>query len=384
MTDLAIVAIVLTAVVGGYRLGLVAGATSWVFLLQGLVLVTLFIAGPLEAFGPGGTAGVLAVAVASYVGGGFAAQWAGRLVGVELRRRLLPEHLASADRWAGAAVGPIVVLVAVWLLVVPVAASSGVGTYVFGDSLITQALDGLPTAPDTSEALGRLAGPAALPQVTDVLGPAGDTSPPPADAGLPPVVEARVRASTVKVVGVACGRDLAGSGVVVGDGLVATNAHVVAGQDRTWVTSPGGRSRAATAVAFDPERDLALLRVPGLDQAALTFGDLDGGEVGAVFGHPAGRAALEVSPARVRQRAEAVVRTTGVLPRAEREVYVLAADLEPGDSGGPLVDAQGAVAGLAFAVASNQAHLAYAVTIDELTPLLAEVGEDPVALGPCR
>ena len=50
-----------------------------------------------------------------------------------------------------------------------------------------------------------------------------------------------------------------------GDGLVVTNAHVVAGEDDTTVQLDGeGDGYAAQAVHFDSRNDVAVLRVPGL------------------------------------------------------------------------------------------------------------------------
>ena len=69
-----------------------------------------------------------------------------------------------------------------------------------------------------------------------------------------------------------------------------TNAHVVAGQDDTVVVRPDGTRLAATTVAFDPDRDLALLSVPGLGQPPLTIADGQVGTTVAVFGHPRGQA----------------------------------------------------------------------------------------------
>jgi serine protease Do len=51
-----------------------------------------------------------------------------------------------------------------------------------------------------------------------------------------------------------------GSGVVIGDGLVATNAHNIRG-DETLVTFAEGRQEVATVAAVDVDGDLAVLRV---------------------------------------------------------------------------------------------------------------------------
>ena len=70
--------------------------------------------------------------------------------------------------------------------------------------------------------------------------------------------------SVVRVLGTACGLGVQGSGWVAADGVVVTNAHVVAGQDDTSVQVGGqGERLDAQAIHFDVRNDLAVLRVPG-------------------------------------------------------------------------------------------------------------------------
>jgi hypothetical protein len=80
-----------------------------------------------------------------------------------------------------------------------------------------------------------------------ISGPSPDVAAPqPAIARDPQVAAAA--ASVVRVLGTACGLGVEGSGWVAGDGLVVTNAHVVAGEDDTTVQIRGAgdpRSRSA-------------------------------------------------------------------------------------------------------------------------------------------
>ena len=245
-------------------------------------------------------------------------------------------------------------------------------------------MDGvLPDPPDTSRALRRLAGPAASPQVFGGLLPSLDTGPPPATTELSPETAARVAASTVKVEGVACYSERDGSGFAAGDDLVVTNAHVVAGEGRTTVVRPDGARLVGSAVVFDSDRDVAVLRVPGLDLPALA---LTTGQVGmqvAVFGHPDGLDALRVAPASIRQRVTAVGRGLYDGTVVRRQVYVLAARLAPGDSGAAVVDAHGNAVGLAFAVAPDRETTAYALTTEEVRAALEAGQATNVDTGPC-
>ena len=97
-----------------------------------------------------------------------------------------------------------------------------------------------------------------------IQGPEADVSAPSSRIAEDPEVEAAAT-SVVRVLGTACGLGVSGSGWVAGPGLVATNAHVVAGQDDTTVTTHDGVELDATAVLYEPRNDFALLRVDGLD-----------------------------------------------------------------------------------------------------------------------
>jgi S1-C subfamily serine protease len=192
-----------------------------------------------------------------------------------------------------------------------------------------------------------------------------------------------VAASTVKVEGVACSRIQDGSGFSAAPDEVVTNAHVVAGERQTSVITPAGRRLKATVVQFDPNRDLALLRVPGLGQTPLPLATAKPGSEGAVFGHPNGQAELAITPAAIRQQVTAVGRDLYDSHETRRQVFILASDLAPGDSGGGLVNPAGAVVGVAFAIAPDRPGTSYALTTDEVRPVLALGGAAPVNTGPC-
>jgi len=69
--------------------------------------------------------------------------------------------------------------------------------------------------------------------------------------------------SVARVSGSACSQALYGSAVAVADGVYLTNAHVVAGAEPDLqLRIPGSDTVTASVVGFDPDRDLALLKVP--------------------------------------------------------------------------------------------------------------------------
>jgi S1-C subfamily serine protease len=387
LLDVIIVVLLLTSVGGGWRLGLLTGATSWVLLMQSLVAATLTMPAVATTVG-GDDPGVrLIVAALVFVGAGVGGQRVGILVGRQFRRALLgdQDHLRFRDKVAGAAAAPIAVVVGLWLLILPpLGEVSGSLAGLSRDSAFARAIEtALPEPPETSQALRRLAGPAGAPHVFDGLIPALETGPPPADSGLAPAVVARVAASTVKVEGVACRFERDGSGFTVATDLVVTNAHVVAGQRRTFVVRPDGSRLRAEVTVFDPGRDLALLAVPGLGQAPLPVAAAKIGTTAAVFGHPAGQEDVEVSPASIRQQVNALGPDLYELGMTRRSVLVLAAELAPGDSGGAVVDDDGQVVGVAFAISPDNDSTAYALATSELRAVLEAERQSPAPTGPC-
>ncbi len=114
-------------------------------------------------------------------------------------------------------------------------------------------------------------------------------------------------------------------------------------------------------------------------QPSLGLGSAVVGETDAVFGHPFGQAAVEVSPARVLRR---VTTDTGDIydrPASPRQILILNSQIDPGDSGAPLVNSAGKVVGVAFAVSNLRPTTAFAVAAEELAPVLARPRSGPVA-----
>lgn len=193
----------------------------------------------------------------------------------------------------------------------------------------------------------------------------------------------QVAASTVRVSGTACGVRLVGSGFSPSPDTIVTNAHVVAGTTSTQVQRPDGRTLPAQVQVFDPVRDLAVLAVPGLGEPSLPLASAVPPENGAVFGHPGGRTAVEVSPARILRRVSVDLGDIYDEPSTPKQILVMNAVLEPGDSGAPVVNAAGQVVGVAFAVANLRQATAFAIASEELRPVLAQPRTGPVGTGPC-
>jgi S1-C subfamily serine protease len=186
-----------------------------------------------------------------------------------------------------------------------------------------------------------------------------DSSPPVRPAAAPSVVEVLVSG---------CGRqELHGSGAVVRADRVATVGHLVAGARTVAVRVAKGRRRSARVLTLDPERDLALLEVEGLDVATLPRAEATAGQEGRMFS-PGVR--VEALPFRVARRVRA--RIAG----AERDALEIEADIDPGDSGAALVDARGKLVGIVFA-ASRGRDGGWAIPAGEFDSLLSSAAPRP-------
>jgi S1-C subfamily serine protease len=381
--DLIIVLLLVAAGVGGYRLGFVARAASWAGMLVGLFLAARLMPRVIESLGEDASRpGLLLVAAGLLLGGAAIGQALGLLVGSRAQTGITTTAGQRVDRLGGAVAGVVGSLVIVWLLVPAGADMSGWQARAVRQSAIVGGLtDALPPAPDATRTLRRLLGDG-YPQVFEGLDPSPEVGPVPEQTGLSQEAAQALSGSIVKVVGEACGRIQEGTGWVVQPGVVVTNAHVVAGEPETALQRQDGSEVTGTLVAFDPERDLAVLASPELGLPALPVGESAVDQRGAVFGHPGG-GPLELSPFVTRQRIRAVGTDIYGSPGTERDVLVLAADLAPGDSGSPVIDTAGQVVGVAFAIAPDRDGVAYALSTDELRAVLAEVGDQALDAGPC-
>jgi S1-C subfamily serine protease len=277
------------------------------------------------------------------------------------------------DRAAGAAVGVLGVATLLWMMIPSLATAEGWPARVSRGSTVVSWIDDLaPTQPSRFAAWGLRISGAPYPTALSALDE-------PPDPGLPPknppdpATDLLVRRSVVKVLGEACGQEQEGTGWVAERHLVVTNAHVVAGEPRTYVETSDGTNYDARVVAFDPDADIAVLQVPDLDAPPLKQADADAHEIGWVYGHPDG-GRLRVAPARIGEEIRAdgndIYRTKD---HVFRHVFILAARLRPGDSGAPFVNKQGAVVGVAFAIDPAHPGTAFALTDKEVTKVLATV-----------
>lgn len=163
-----------------------------------------------------------------------------------------------------------------------------------------------------------------------------------------------------------------GSGVVVGPGLVATNAHVVQGVHHLIVV----RDRISwpvTQVRIDFARDLCLLTVPGLPLPTVAFSPdptTVGQEVQAV-GFPGGRGPLASQG-----------RLLGVWHYGDANLLQSDAPTHPGSSGGGLFDREGRLIGLTTFTFSDNSRLNFSLPLQWVRDLAQTNPESLVAGDP--
>ena len=176
--------------------------------------------------------------------------------------------------------------------------------------------------------------------------------------------------STVRVTAPACGGTQLGSGWVVSDGVVVTNAHVVAGGESVTVQTQQEETVPAQIVRFNPRMDLAILRLSDDVSAPPLRLETDGkerGQPGATLGYPGNaNGDLDADAAAVQDRYEAVGKDIYGEDDVSREVYELRAEVTQGESGGPFVLPDGSVAGVVFAASTTDSNRGFALTGAEI------------------
>lgn len=357
--------------ISGFRQGFVVGVLSFIGLIGGALIGATYASDLHRAFGLHGNGtifGLVTFVVLAALG-----QVVGSLLGWVIRRRLTWTSVRMVDSLGGAAVGIASVLFVAWLVGTAAANTPfpNVNREVANSRILGVVDRVLPSDLRTlAPPFRRLLNASGFPQVFSAIGPQQSPSVSPPDRRLAhmPVVR-RAKPSVLKVRGVApsCSRSLEGSGFVFAPGHVMTNAHVVAGVQNPTVTAANGTTTyPARVVLFDPNRDVAVLDVPGLRSAALQFNaPVDRGASAIVLGYPE-NGGFTSGAARVRQTQQAVGPNIYQDRQVSRQIYAIYAQVRPGNSGGPLLSPGGRVDGVVFAASTDQPSTGYALTAQEV------------------
>lgn len=375
--DWIIVGFTLLMALWGYAQGLIVGALSLLGFAGGAVVGARL--GPLllEEGSRSPYAPLFALTGALLVGGIVASGL--ELLGFHLRGKL-GERVGLLDGLGGAVLIACLGLAIAWVLGAVALQTPGARELRrdIQRSKILQALNA--TLPPSGPILNALARFDPFPEID---GPAPDVARPNSRIARDPDVR-RAAGSVVRVLGTACGLGVQGSGWIAGDGIVVTNAHVVAGQDDTTVQVEGeGPRHDAEAIWFDSRNDLAILRasgVSGVRPLRIDVGERAGASA-AVLGFPE-NGPYTVAPARLGETRTLLTQDAYGRGPVRRRITLLRGEVRSGNSGGPLVDAQGDVVATIFAATTEGSDSGFGVPDSIVQDALARA-DGRVDTGPC-
>lgn len=356
--------------------GLVAGAAAAFFLMP---IIGHIVPDPFWR-----TFLVVSAAVALIILGSMAGSAVGRALHGR-GERTAPSVLSRI----GGAIVNLVVGALVTALIAGSVASLGVPvlTSAVGNSWVLQAIATVTPEPVTA-ALARLRSTVVaqgLPVISGISGITTSPGAPKVNTGTSALTAAAASVVRINGTAYACGQNQSGSGFVIAKDRIVTNAHVVAGVQQPVVQAPNGQTLDGRIVYFDPQNDLAVIAVSGLGAPTLGLGGtLAVGDDAAVDGYPFGGPFTSGGAQILAHSTESVENIYGT-GRTTRDLYTLAADIEPGNSGGPLLEQNGSIAGIVFAKSSTDAQLGYAMTDTLLAPVVQQAAglSAPISSGSC-
>ena len=175
-----------------------------------------------------------------------------------------------------------------------------------------------------------------------------------------------------------------GSGAVIdSDGIIVTNFHVVEDAVRVQIFFTDDHETVdGRVVGTDPNRDLAVVKVPTTGLTPIQIGSSDSLRLGddvIALGFPLGLGGPTVTKGIVSGKNRSLQ-----IPRGDEQVDfegLLQTDaaINPGNSGGPLVDSAGRLVGINTAAASAGAaeNVGFAIAIDSALPVIEEILSKP-------
>ncbi len=293
-------------------------------------------------------------------------------VGSALRRAIPLPGLGVVDSLLGALLTACLGLLMAWVIGAVALQTPG-ARKVRRDIQRSEVLSRLNEVLPSRELLNALARFDPFPRID---GPEANVPAPRAAIARDPQVRA-AEAGVVRILGTACGLGVQGTGWIAGEGLVVTNAHVVAGQKDTEVDG-----RDARAVHYDPRNDLAILRVDGLEGRALPLArSARVGTATAILGYPR-NGPYTVRAGRLGETRTVVTQDAYGRGPVNRSITSFRGTVRSGNSGGPMVDGRGRVVTTVFAATTRGRRGGFGVPNQIVARALARVG-GRVSTGRC-
>ena len=359
------VVIALFAAIHGWRVGAVIQLFSFIGFLSGLALGSYVIAAVDNHIAGGIAKTLIAVAILFLVSLLLSA--IGKRIGLYLAAIIdKSKSVSTVDSLVGSGVAVAGTLVVCWLVASILVQTSitALTEQISGSRIMSDVESVMPPVPNQFAAIDRYLVRNGFPQVlVNVLPqPTGPLVLP--NRQITDRLVNKYAASTFKIIARGCpGVVIEGSGFEVKDGLIVTNAHVIAGTDSIFVESFNHRPIPVRPVLFDPKFDLAILvpMVPiSVKPLVLDPNEVERGQPAVVLGHPGG-GPLTYGPAAVESRFVAQGRDIYDNAIVDRVVYELEAVIKQGDSGGPLIGPAGDVLGVVFSRSTANNTIGYAL-----------------------
>jgi S1-C subfamily serine protease len=373
--DLILIVVVAAFAVSGYRQGFIVGVLSFFGFLGGALLGAEF--GPsISRALVGGQSQQDVIAVVLLVSFAVIGQFIASSIGAAMRSTVTWRSATVLDSVGGSVVSMLSVLLIAWVVgSVLIESPFPVVDSQVNNSIVLGGLDKFMPSPARtmfSDFRRLLASNSTYAEVFSGIGAErilAIPAPDPAVLDSPGFLAAR--SSVVKIQGVApsCQRSIEGSGFVISPQHVLTNAHVVAGvTEEQTVTTDAGSHYNATVVFYDPQIDVAILDVPGLDLAPLHFaGPANPGDNAVVAGYPLDAMDLHTVAARIGGVQDAEGPNIYETSTVTRQIYEIRAVVESGNSGGPLLSPAGTVDGVVFAAAVGVNDTGFALTAAQVS-----------------
>ncbi|HUS21786.1 MAG TPA: MarP family serine protease [Aeromicrobium sp.] len=385
--DLILIVVLFMYAASGFVQGFLVNLAATLGLVTGGMLGVVVVPFLLPAEGPTLSSSLLALALVVAAAG--IGQVIGTSVGSAAREGVRPGPPQFFDAVGGSIVSMTAVLVISWAIGYAVSGTAVpyLGTAVRDSSILAKVNGVMPhRATKVLHAFNRTLDANVFPRYLD---PFEDESirsiAPPDPTALRTAGVRQAANSVVKILGVAsCQRGIEGSGFVYAPGRVMTNAHVVAGVTEPTVVV-GGERMNARVVVYDPNLDVAVLAVDGIDRSPLRF-DVTGeaGEDAVVLGFPE-NGPFDARAARI--RSQITMRSPDIYDQGQhlRQAFAIRGLVRSGNSGGPLVSTNGAVLGIIFAASVTDSSTGYALTANQVAAVAARGrgSSDRVATGPC-
>lgn len=372
LLDLALIVVAAAFAVSGYRQGFIVGSLSFIGFVGGAVLGAQF--GPaISRAIVGGQTQQDVVAVILLVSGAIIGQFVASSIGAAMRQTMTGRSSTTIDAIGGSAVSVLSMLLIAWAIGSVLTASPfTVVDQQVNSSAVLGTMDKIMPTPARTmfSEFRRMLASGPFPQVFSGIGAAHlfpVQAPDPAVLNSPGYLAARSRIVKVQGTAPSCDRSIEGSGFVYAPDHVLTNAHVVAGVTQGPVVSTvDGTRYDASVVFYDPQVDIAVLYVPGLNLTPLQFADqAQNGADAVVAGYPLDHPFTAV-PARIGGIQQAVGPDIYQTGQVTRQIYEISAVVEPGNSGGPLLSPSGSVYGVVFAAAVGTSDTGFALTAAEV------------------